>query len=223
MSRERFLELLQIFNDNYNVVTGGDDNVERDEKLDEMINEFKKTPFCQLYSHIDVTRVRHITLSEDNCFIPFYNIEENDLLTIFFKELSKVELGLVYFEDFSKEYRDQKTKNRNNALQNKIDDVLEYAKSVNVEKTTLDDLKNLSRSLDNSHFTKRQLFEHLLYVVAHLLNNGKQNRKVANATNSLINMYFGEDITFSRETNISNFKSFTYYYFDAKGITLYHS
>ncbi len=95
--------------------------------------------------------------------------------------------------------------------------------SVNYE-TTIEDLRGLYKSLNNNHFTKRQIFEHLLFWVALVLNKLKQGRNVASVTNKLIKDYFSEEyINFSRETKINVFKLHTYYYTDAKGINLYHS
>ncbi len=224
MSREKFLKALQHFDDNYNGI------VYNDKELDELYrtnkkfnNDERSRSHSQHHSRIDIVKVRQITQINDNCFTPFYSLKD-DQLYYFFGQLSNIHLGLIYLDDFCDNYRDLKMQNRNKSKQKKIDEVMEMlsADSNNYE-TTIKDLNCLQNSLDNDHFTERQLFQHLLFWVSLMLNNLKQNRKVSDVTNDMIKDYFSQDVTFSRETKIDNFEPFTYYYTDAKGLILYHS
>ena len=231
MSREKFLKALDFFDKNYNFIVNGDKSTDeylKDNK--EALERWKKSRDIQMVSRIDISKVKRVKQTEneftckfEDCFTPFYKLD-NDLLFHFFEELSKVELALIYFDDFSEHYRDIKQSNKEKAKQNKINEVIEMLnENSNNYETTITDLRRLCNSLDNSHFTKRRIFEHLLMWVALLLNDFKQGRKVANVTNKIIEDYFYEDITFSRATKIDTFNPYTYYYTDAKGITLYHS
>lgn len=227
MSRETFLNTLQHFDENYNVITKGDNDFAK--RLDGKY-DLEKVKYNQFRSHIDIARVRQLALTVDDsgkynsCFARFYDLDD-DLLFSFFGQLSNTELGLLYIDDFADNYRDNQTRNRNKVLQKKIDSVLEYAEAVGTCETTIEDIKFLRNSLDNQHLTKHKLFENLLFCVSILFNaNAKNSYIVANTTNAIIKDYFGiEDITFSRYAKIENYIGITYTYYDAKGITLHHA
>ncbi len=220
MSKQKFLNTLQYFDENYNTISIKDDKFSKtidDKRL------FRDDKHSQSYNHIDIKEVRQITQTNDNCFVRFYNLKE-DWLFAFFKQLSNIELGLLYINDFAEHHRDNQTLNRNNALQKKIDSVLEYAEAVGTREQTIKDIEYLRNSLDNKHLTKHRLFENLLFWVALLLNNARNSYIVANTTNAIIKDYFRiEDIEFSRYAKIENYIETTYKYYDAKGITIHHS
>lgn len=232
MSQENFLKALQTFDDNFNLMTGGNMSLDNINK-----SELKEDKYSQFYNRINMVKIRNIMnrSSEENCgekdkeykcncFEPFYKLEFDELM-FFFSELSKTHLGLVYLDDFSEKWKDaQKQKNRDDTFVGKIDDVLKMAKEVNysLRKETINDLKYLQNTLNNKHFTERQLFKNLLCTVALLLNNMKQGRMVARVTNCLIKEYFSRDETFTRDTDISKYTETTYRYYDDKGISLFH-
>ena len=234
MSREMFLKKLQYFDDNYNGIVNNHKEWDKSRKehkdWDKLRKEHKGSHdkdkglyYSQGHSRVDINEVKHITVNNGNCFVPFFNLNEN-LLFAFFGQLSNTELGLHYIDGYADNYRDNQARNRNKALQNKIDSVLEYAEAVGTSETTIEEIKGLRNSLDNKHLTKHRLFENLLFWVALLLNNFRNSYIVANATNEIIKDYFGiEDITFTRYAKIENYISTTYTYYDAKGITIHHS
>jgi len=222
MSRETFLKELQYFDDNFNVITAKEDRASL-RAMDKDKEELKKDRYSQSYNRIDIAKVKQITLSEDNCFTAFYKLD-TEWLYLLFEILSNTELGIVYLNDFSQNWRDQKEKNRHDTLVGKIDDVLGIAKNVNYElnDATVNDLKNLQALLNRQHFTESQLFENLLLWVSVILNEVKQGRTVHRVTNQLIDEYFSSDIQFSRSKNINKLQEHTYYYTDAKGLRLFH-
>jgi len=235
-NREEFLKALQYFNENYKVITGGDTGTNRRldklNKGDEHMREVM--PYGKIYSHIDVKQVRRVTINhENNCFKPFYAKEaklqefkeyDGRWLYVLFGVLSDTKIGLLYVDDYAENYKDRIIQNRNQALQKKIDDILDYANSVHTNKATTKGLDSLRGSLDNIHLTKHEVFKNLLYWVGVLLNNGKNSHVVANTTNAIIEDYFEiEDIQFSRFAKIENYTKTTYYYSDAKGLEIYHS
>lgn len=189
--------------------------------------------FMQLYSRVNIKLVRHITVNNDNCFTPFYGLDDSDLFALF-ELLSVTELALTNYTDFSSKYRDRKQQNRNEALQNKMNDILDYAKEVSAHAETekynqYDDVQDLERifnrlteALHNKHYTERQVFQNLLWGVSHILSSDGVY-KVAKITNAIIGQYFDVDINFSRNEDTTKYTRTTYYYADSAGITLSHS
>ncbi len=222
MNRDKFLKALQYFDDNYRKVMGrtGDNHKWAYAKNDK---------YLQLHNRVDVNYVRQITVNNNNCFEPFYALD-NYLLFALFEVLTTTELALTYYEDFASKFRDKKQQNRNNALINKMQSIVDYAKEVGEE----DDAETLERiferlggALNNKHYTVRQVFQNLLFQVSCILPNAKagaNSYRTANITNALIKDYFGnDDISFSRNEDITKYMSTTYHYGDSAGVTLTHS
>lgn len=235
-NREAFLKTLEYFNENYNVVTGAGKNIKWYKSVDEYYKgrTFEDIPYGKVYSHVNIEKVKRATINhDDNCFKPFYTKEaklkefkeyNGRWLYVLFEVLSDTEIGLLYVDDYAEEYRDRKKQNRNQALRNKIDDILDYAESVHLQEATIKELIGLQNSLENKHLTKVKVFKNLLYWVGALLNDGKNSLIVANTTNAIIKDYFGiDDIHFKRDAKIENYTEITYTYSDAKGLKIHHS
>ena len=235
-NREAFLKALEYFNENYNVVTGAGKDIDFSKREDELYRgrTFEYAPYGKFYSHVDIEKVKSATMKhDDNCFKPFYTKEaklkefkeyNGRWLYVLFEVLSDTEIGLLYVKDYAEEYRDRKKQNRNQALQNKIDDILDYAESVQTQEATIKGLIGLRNSIENEHLTKVKVFKNLLYWVGALLNDGKNSLIVANTTNAIIKDYFGiDDIHFTRDAKIENYTEITYTYSDAKGLKIHHS
>lgn len=232
MSKEMFLKGLQTFDENFNLIADNDTVFDDMDK-----NKLKEEKYFQAYNRIDIDKVRAISNHNPeeryeegtkryrrNCFASFFDLEYDEMM-FFFRELTKIHLGLIYLDDFSEKWKDAGSqKNRNDTFVGKIDDVLKLAEEVNyaLREETINDLKYLQNTFNNNHFTERQLFQDLLCTVALLLNNMKNGRVVAEITNSLIKEYFERDITFTRDTKIGKYEQRTYRYYDNQGISLFH-
>lgn len=224
--RDLFLSRLAYFDNNFNLIIKGDGGWDDMMRTDESFNQrVRAIPHFQMRNHIDISRVKQITLlsSDKNCFEPFYNLQE-EMLMFFFETLSEVELCLKMHDDFVDKYRDVRESNRNQSKQKKIQEVIDMMESdPTYSEKTIIDLQHLHRSLNNNHFTKRQIFQHLLFFVAFTTNNLRQGRSVTKTTNQLIKYYFGEDITFTRAENIKKYTPRSYIYITQKPFILYHS
>jgi len=193
--------------------------------FDEVMNsKTKPSGDSQIYSRIDPKEIREITMKYENPFTPLYHLDKGRM-NVLFMVLSDTWLFLDLYEKYVDGHREGKVKNRNDAMTKKLGEVKEYFESIGTNQTTIDDIEYAKKSLDNRHFTKRQIFENLLYYIAIVLNRKKNTQHVAKVTNELIEKYFGvNDIKFSKETKVENFKEFKYYYGNLIApYTLYHS
>ncbi len=209
MSKQRFLKILEEFNENFYF----DFTKVEVERLTKKMKEHYHPKFCRL----DIKRIKQITLNNANCFEELYKFDD-ELLFYLFEIMLQIEQGLIIYEDTIIDYkREIKIKARNNALQKKIDAIIQHAESVNfgMNKITLKDLSDMKTSLDNYHFTERQLFQSLLYSVTMIHSSGKNNTKASNITNKIIRDYYGieqDNIHFTKSTNTNLFKLRTYTY-----------
>jgi len=191
--------------------------------------------YAHLYNRVDLKYVRQITINKDNCFTLFYGLDDNYLFALF-EILTLTELALKLHSDVVNMYRKRKQQNRNLALQNKMNDILDYAKEISTHAHTgkynqYDDADVLARiferlggALNNKHYTERQIFQNLLWHVSHILSNdGMNSYKVAKITNAIIEQYFAVDMRFSRNEDTTKYTATTYHYAGGAGITLFHS
>jgi hypothetical protein len=221
-NRDNFVKKLKYFNENYFLITenkGSSDNFESRLSKEEI--EY----FSPLYHKLNISKILQITLEDNNCFKDFYELDD-EMLFYFFEVLTKIDKALmIFYQQVYSVKNMQETKNRNDALIAKVDDVLKYADETNsrFSQATLDDLEGLKQSLKNSHFTKRQLFESLLFHITIFLNKDKNTKRTSDIANSIIEKYFDvDDISFSKDTNIQLFKGRTYNYGYLKNLTLHH-
>lgn len=222
MSRENFIKKLKYFNENYYLIT------KKNSKYDEhesWLNKEEIESFFPMYHKLNVSKISQITLEDNNCFAEFYNLDD-EMLYYFFEVLTNTEKALmIFYQQVDSVKNMQETKNRNDALIAKVDDILNYADETNshFSKATIEDLEGIKQSLKNSHFTKRQLFESLLFHITIFLDKDKNTKKTSDVTNSIIKNYFDvDDISFTKDTNIRLFRGRTYNYTYLTNLTLHH-
>lgn len=187
-----------------------------------------------LLAHFDIKMMKEITLRNNNCFSYLYTLN-NELLFKVFELLAKTHQGIIYFENFSKPYRDLKDVNRvsKNAklktLRSAIEILGEFPNTDKEQNKLLSVMESIS---ENMHYTLNQLFQNLYYELFYLLINqeyifkGKNIRfrkaKILEIVNNLISQYFGNDIKFTKSTQIDKFNQIKYIYDCVVGITLHH-
>lgn len=212
MSRENFINKLKAFNDS---------KIDKDESK---LSEEQKEHLTPLFLKLDVKRISQITLNNNNCFKCFYNLDD-DRLFYFFEVLTNTEKGLwAYNQEIENIKGVQRERNRNNALIKSIDKILCHAKDMGLHfsKWTLEDLEGMKQSLQNAHFTKRQLFQSLLFNVCLIMGSDKNTQKVSDVTNNIIKNYFDDDTSFTRDTDVTKFTGRSYNYGYLKNLILHH-
>lgn len=222
MNRTHFIRQLKDFNENYYRITENDSSYD---EFENRLSEEEKKHFFPLYHKLDISKISQITLSKNNCFEEFYNLDD-EMLFYFFEVLTNTDKALEIFDRQVNTVKDaQKTKNRNNALISKVNDISYYAEATETRflDSTINDLEMMKQSLQNNHFSKRNLFESLLFHMVIILDRKKNTQKTSDVTNSIIKNYFDiDDISFTKDTDIKQFTSRTYNYGYLKNLILHH-
>lgn len=210
--RTNFLKKLQEFNER---------------PIDEYegrLSEKEKEHFFPWFLRLDFSKISQITLSSDNCFKAFYGLDDERLF-YFFEVLTNIDKGLRVFNQEIENIKGvQRERNRNNALIKSIGKILSHAEDMGLHfsKWTIEDLEGMKQSLQNTHFTKRQLFQSLLFNVCLIMGSDKNTQKVSDVTNSIIENYFGDDTSFTKDTDVTRFTGRSYNYGYLKNFTLHH-
>ncbi|MBT5935086.1 hypothetical protein [Sulfurimonas sp.] len=194
---------------------------------DYMDGEVKDKTYKEYYngkpeflSHIKMNIIKGIILNNDNPFEVLYNLDDECIKSIFYL-LAKTHKALNYFDEYSDNFRELKTRNNQGNIENKINDVIQYIMETDQEvdkhinkvvstKETIDKystpngfitfeyLRALQLSLKNNHYTVQQVFENFLYEMYLILKEEKVDDKtikktqIFNTVNSIISDYFQE-------------------------------
>ena len=245
MSKENFINVFKQVDDSY-IPKEYEETVEFCYAKEFELNKYKSMkdffikenkPYC--LSNVDIQTINELcTHQQDvekemiNPFEPFYKLDDNVSKSLF-HILVKTHRAIDYYEKYSENTRELKSKNTHGNISKKINDVIEYIYDTD-EEAKLDEPKNngsqaiqylkyLVQSLDNNHYTLRQAFQDLLYELHNLLSNKDISKsKIITIVNSLIKHYFGKDIIFTVSTKVENFTTINYRYHSMVGIDLTH-
>ena len=231
MSRKKFLNLLQEFDDNYIVNRDKDikeyfenEAKENNQTLKQCLKN--KSVLCW-YSQIDRPRLHNLIMSNDKLFKDFYYLDKDTLDTLFYT-LHITDLFLKYFQEYR--FDRLRTYASRQSMIEKYKEVIEdlkIATSVNDKEIEL--LENRVISLKRQPtITERRIFENLLYRIAYVLadknkKDFKVTKKIANITNQIIKFYYKKDYNFSKQTKLGNFSDYHYTIETAQAIVLIHS
>jgi len=220
MGRDRFLRLLEEFDNNYSPYIAKTKKWHNEELEKEKVcnKQYHKQTNCKnlfLFSQIDYLKIKIITSKEKNPFKVFYKLSNEDL-EIFFKTLHLTHYLLVFEPTYMTSKRDR------GILYRKIQDVIEYLETLGgYGRTTIETLNKIGNELieEKIFLTKRRIFENLLFDIFMLLESESPKldkrplyctQKIATITNEIIKEYFHEDSNFSRKINFSTFTTITY-------------
>jgi len=231
MNRDKFLKYAKEFDDNYCVAkTLGEDST-RDypnKTIKEAILARHESPPIQWYSQIKYSKIEHITLSNNNCFEPFYSFDDKGLYNLF-GILHKTGMLLEYFDKYSLDIL--RTTREQEALAKHYDKVIADVEAKYFdEKEILDFLQNRSDYLKTkvNYISKRNIFENLLVSIIILLAQNEKDYKLTEKKVEIVNKiiydyYDEENIRFSRKININNFIKSVYTFEIATKIEITHS
>jgi len=232
-SRVEFIKLFKFFDDYY---------FEHKEVIEVFMKKgnFKTFKECAEHhnssivplSNVNIGSIEQITLSNNLSMNPFqliYPLKKEVLLGVFY-QIAHTHKALSYYNKYSEPYRDLKDSKYKQTNINKINNTIELLKNIDScskEHTkAIQYLENIIGSLDNKHYTKRQVYQDFLHGVNERLVkiDGFTKTNIFKFVNGVIKNYFNEeDISFSIKTNIQNFNSHHYIYENQGGIVLYHS
>jgi len=207
----------------------------------------------QYQPKVEIAKIKNLCVSSDNSinpFITFYSLDEECIKDLYYL-LNKTQQAINYYNNYSEQYRELMAKNtHNNSKSEKIIEVMRIVKELDKDAreyydknsseqlevqnnwnikhskaiTTIEYLSSIVNSLDNNHYTQKQLFQNLLYEINLLLQDKKISKnKIYTITNLLIKEYFASDIQFTTKTNINKFKHYNYQYETRAGIDLMHT
>jgi hypothetical protein len=226
---EFFIKKLYYYKENFNLINNGFENSKIWKNFDNyeaqrISKENGDYQFCCL---IEISRIKDIINSINNIFASFLELDESKLFDLF-KAINNTHLGLIYFKNESERYNyfrnEHKRSNKDFLIK-----TIEYLEKMDIyfkeHASTITYLKYLKNNTEIPSYNKKNLYQDLFYRIAQILYSNESNYKIVNIVNSIIKVYFDEEeITFSKNTNISKFKKRKYTFGTTqKGITLYHS
>jgi len=204
--------------------------------------EYYMNKLPSFVTHVNITKIKQVTSHyeiEKNPFLYLYEMDKKQIFSLY-ELLTKTHNGLTKYEQNSEPKKEIVRNNIKGNITNKLNDLIEmirdtdqYVKEytqkcidgVDMKKIskpdgiiTINYLHALKASLENKHYTKRQLFQNFLYELYNLLKNYNFNgtriskNKIFKTVNSFIINYFDEDINFTIKTDLTKFKTTTYRY-----------
>lgn len=250
MSKQSFINTVKELDDWY-IPTGYNEKYIKEDikkyNCKTLKEYFTKRKYKYGLSNVDVKTINELTLDDNktkNPFIIFYELDELSIKKLFYL-LSKMENALRCYYKYAEPKKDLKKKNSHGGIKKDIQKIMAHIENtdievaehisskINLEKVDYDKIPQgykayeylqwMINSLDNIHYTKKQLFQNLLYEMNEILVPKKISRmKIYNSTNLLIKHYFGIcDISFTTKQKINNFITIDYQYEGT--ITLTHS
>jgi len=209
--RDKFIKKIAHIDDFYyancDVYRTYADNKIRNNEFSTYKECFKTSKKGYPLSHINIRKIKEITLKNDlktNPFIIFYEVD-NDVLKKLFDSLATTHKALNYYYAYAEKMRDLKMKDTHKNISRKIQDVIDFIRETDIDveesiqhiisngkqregdskkagNITFEYLHNLKGSLSNSHYTKRQLYQNFLFEVSNIL-EGKtyKNKKISKA------------------------------------------
>ncbi|MDD5548200.1 MAG: hypothetical protein PHI79_01245 [Sulfurovaceae bacterium] len=246
MGREDFLKKIKEIDDDY-IPCESVRETFMEAKTQMTAKEWLLLHWDTLLSNVDIIAIERSTLSNVkfiNPFIDFYDLDSQCLKDIFYL-LAKTHKALKYYNEYSSPNRDLKARNTSKNITKKINKIIELIMDTDIEVNdyiqrieygeqidhnfipkgykTVEYLAYFKDTLENKHYTERQLFENLLFEMYHLLKDDFSKEQILRAVNLLIKKYFSRDISFTRKINLDNFVQIKYIYETMAGIDLTHS
>lgn len=204
----------------------------------------KKTSLNNLTSlqhNLNIKKLEQALVSDKNYLDFLYAFSESEQKE-FLLILSHTALGKNYYEKYCEKWRDLKLNKMHKAQNNlfgKVIEIVKIDKNLDDNKASENEiikyLEYLSNTLQNNHYTERQLYENFLFqMISFLKTKSYKDKyskirpytkdKIIQIVNNLIKGYFSKDkIKFSNKINTENFIHKHYIYENMAGIHLTHS
>lgn len=247
--KEKLKKVFDVYNLHFNEIKAifYEGDVEFSQMIDERIaieiakKETSLKNLTSLQHNLNIKKLEHALVNDKNYLDFLYAFSEGEQIE-FLLILSHTELGRIYYEKYCEKWRDLKLNKMHKAQNNlfrKVIEIVKIDKNLDDNKASENEiikyLEYLSNTLQNNHYTERQLYENFLFrMISFLKTKSYKDKyskirpyskdKIIQIVNNLIKGYFANEyIKFSNKINIENFIQKHYIYENMSGIHLTHS